>query len=92
MTTCRSDAMPKKFNKIDYSLAKVMGEKIREIREFNHLTQAELAEELGVSQDLVCCWEKGKTYISVIQLRDLVQVMSTIDPFASANWILGLED
>lgn len=84
--------MPKKFNKIDYGFAKVIGEKIREIREFNHYTQRELAEMLGVSQDLVCCWEKGKTYITVLQLRDLIVVLEKIDPFASANWILGLED
>lgn len=37
-----------------------VGEKIRQLREDEGLTQKELADELGCTQQLVCYWETGK--------------------------------
>ena len=37
-----------------------IGNKIKEIRKENHLTQAELAEKLGVTYQAVSKWENGK--------------------------------
>ena len=38
----------------------ITGALIRELREKNHLTQAMLAERLGVSDKTVSKWETGK--------------------------------
>ena len=40
----------------------VTGAIIKELREKNHLTQAELAEKINVSDKTVSKWETGKGY------------------------------
>ena len=40
----------------------VTGSVIKELREKNHLTQAQLAEKLNVSDKAVSKWETGKGY------------------------------
>ena len=48
-----------------------MGEKIKEYRERLGLSQAELAEEIGVDRSSVSLWESGKTMPTIKNLRRL---------------------
>ena len=50
------------------------GAVIRELREKKHLTQAELAEKLFISDKTVSKWENGKGYPDITLLEPLAQV------------------
>ena len=50
------------------------GAVIRELREKKHLTQAELAEKLFISDKTVSKWENGKGYPDVTLLEPIAQV------------------
>ena len=66
---------------------KVIGERIKELRLENHLSQAKLGNLLLVSQDTVSLWEKGKSLPNteyVIAMCKLFEI--------SADYILGLID
>ncbi len=52
----------------------VTGAMIRELREKNHLTQAELAEKLFVSDKTVSKWENAKGYPDVTLLEPIAKV------------------
>ena len=52
----------------------VTGAAIRELREKNHITQAELAAKLNVSNKTVSKWETGKGYPDVTLLEPIAQV------------------
>ena len=52
----------------------VTGTMIRELREKNHMTQAELAERLYVSDKAVSKWENGKGYPDVSLLESIAGV------------------
>lgn len=52
----------------------VTGAIIRELREKNHLTQAELAEKLFVSDKTVSKWENAKGYPDVTLLEPIAKV------------------
>jgi transcriptional regulator with XRE-family HTH domain len=54
-----------------------IGEKIRNAREENNLTQAQAAESLMVSRQTISSWENGKSLpdiLSVIRMSDLYQM------------------
>lgn len=50
-----------------------MGKTVRELREQQGLTQAELAHELGIAPSTIYTWESGKVIPSVKQLRHLAE-------------------
>ena len=51
-----------------------------EAREKAGLSQAAVAEELGVSPPAVCQWEKGKTYPKMPTLRKIAKLYGcTVD-------------
>lgn len=52
----------------------VTGSMIKELREKNNLTQAELAEKLCVSDKAVSKWETGKGYPDISLLESIAQV------------------
>ena len=52
----------------------VTGAMIRELREKKHLTQAELAQKLFVSDKTVSKWENGKGYPDIALLEPIAQV------------------
>ena len=52
----------------------VTGTVIRQLRENNHLTQAELAEKLCVSDKTVSKWETAKGYPDISLLEPLAQI------------------
>lgn len=53
----------------------VTGAVIKELREKNHMTQAELAERLGVSDKAISKWETAKGYPDISLLEPLASVL-----------------
>ena len=53
----------------------VTGATIKELREKRNLTQAELAEEIGVSSKTVSKWESGKGLPDITMLQPLAQAL-----------------
>jgi transcriptional regulator with XRE-family HTH domain len=64
---------------------KVIGERIRELRKRQGMSQAELAAELGINQTAVSDYETGAARIHAAMLAALARVLRT-----SADEILGL--
>ena len=52
-----------------------MKEKIRALREAKGLSQAELAEALGLDQTTVSAWERGVSEPTVFNLRRLADLL-----------------
>ena len=64
-----------------------IGEIIREERIHKNLTQSQLAERIGVTQDSISLWEKGK------RIPDTQYIIALCKVFGiSADYLLGLED
>ncbi len=61
--------------------------RIKQLREENHMTQVRLSIELEVSQETVSAYESGKHYPSVASLIKLSEIFNT-----SCDYILGLSD
>ncbi|MBN3053786.1 helix-turn-helix domain-containing protein [Pectobacterium brasiliense] len=53
-----------------------LGERITTLRKERGITQAELAEKLGVSQQTVQAWEAGRRRIKVSSLPSVAQIFS----------------
>jgi transcriptional regulator with XRE-family HTH domain len=64
---------------------KVLGERIRELRKRQGMSQAELAAELGLNQTAVSDYETGAARIHAAMLAALARVLRT-----SADELLGL--
>lgn len=64
---------------------KVIGERLRELRKRQGMSQAELAAELGINQTAVSDYETGAARIHAAMLAALARVLRT-----SADEILGL--
>src|SRR6186713_903304 len=63
----------------------MIGPWLRERRKALHLTQAELAGQIGVTQPLLSCWETGKVKPTSKQLDALVQVLGPRNPQVSTS-------
>lgn len=61
--------------------------RIREARIARDMTQLELANKLGVSQQAVCRWERGD---SDLKASLIVELAKTLD--VTANFLLGIDD
>ena len=70
----------------DYNSIK-MGQRIRELRLENGLSQQQLAHEIGVTQNTISQYEKGTAKTSIDVLIKLASVFN-----ASTDYILGLKD
>lgn len=64
-----------------------MGNRIKQLREENNMTQVRLSIELEVSQETISAYESGKHYPSVAALLKLSKIFH-----ASCDYILGLSD
>ena len=64
-----------------------MGEKIKEIRLENGLSQSKFGEMLHVSQDTISLWEKGK---ALPNTEYVILICKTFD--ISADYLLGLKE
>ena len=60
------------------------GERLRSAREKAHLTQAELAGEVGIAQPQISRWEAGRTPMAG---DDLVRVARALG--VSLDWLIG---
>ena len=70
----------------------VTGTVIKELREKSHLTQLELADQLGVSDKTISKWETAKGYPDISLLEPLAEVLGvsitelvTGNPISNAN-------
>ena len=66
----------------------ITGAVIKELREKHHLTQAELAEKLNVSDKTVSKWETGRGYPDISLLEPIANVFEiSIAELISGNAI-----
>lgn len=64
-----------------------MKNRIKELRQKNHMSQVRLSIELEVSQETVSAYEKGKCYPSFQTLLKLSEIFHS-----SIDYIMGLSD
>lgn len=64
-----------------------LGLKIKELRIETELTQGELAKVLGITQDSISLWEKGKRIPDTPYIAKLAEYFDV-----SADYLLGLSD
>ena len=62
-------------------------DRIKQFRQENHVTQAQMAETLGISQQQYFKYEKG---INELPIRYLLAICKAYS--ISADWLLGLSD
>ena len=55
---------------------KVLGSRVAQLRHDQNLTQVQLAEALGISQQMVASYEVGRRRIPVSMLQSLAQALS----------------
>ena len=55
---------------------KVLGARVAQLRHDQNLTQVQLAEALGISQQMVASYEVGRRRIPVSMLQSLAQALS----------------
>ncbi len=62
-----------------------LAERLRELRESHHLTQKQLAQDMGITRASVNAWEMGISLPTVSKLVDLAQRFHI-----STDYLLGL--
>lgn len=62
----------------------INGDRLRELRKNNGLTQSKLGEVLGVTKASICCYEKGTRTPTVQNLIDLMEFFGV-----SADYLIG---
>lgn len=72
---------------MENSLKKSVGQKLRERREQLHMTQRQVAKELGVAQPVYQRFEKGIFECSYAQLAAICRMYDI-----SADYLLGLSE
>ncbi len=65
----------------------MIADRIKELRESSHMTQAELARKLNVTRSSVNAWEMGISVPSTAYLIELAQLFRV-----STDYLLGLPD
>lgn len=64
-----------------------LGEKIKELRTENNLTQPQLAKLIGVSKGMISIWENDINEPKATYIAKLALVLNT-----STDYLLGIED
>lgn len=64
-----------------------IAKRIRDARLEQKLTQQQLALLLGVSQDTISMWERGKSYPSIEYIIEFVKLFDV-----SSDYLLGIVD
>lgn len=62
-------------------------ERIKELRQARHMTQVELAKEMGLTKQCVCNWENGNIAPSIEMLMRLADFFCV-----STDYLLGRDD
>ena len=65
----------------------IIGQRIAELRKSKGLTQAELADLLGVTHQAVSQWERSETLPDILTLPRIAEIFGE-----NINAILGLEE
>ena len=65
----------------------MLGNRIKELRRKNHLTQAQLAEKLNVARSAVALWEIDNTDPNLTNIISLARVFNV-----TTDYLLGLVD
>jgi len=63
-----------------------IGERIKQARKTRRLTQAELAQAIGVRQEQITRWEKGLISPAKVHLAELARVFD-----CTTDWLLGID-
>ena len=71
---------------IDIDMKK-LAERIKDLREENHLSQKDLAIKIGVAQNTISQYEQGTAKPSIEILANLAVALNT-----STDYLLGLKD
>lgn len=71
----------------NFIMNKIIGEKLKELRVENQLTQNKLAQIFHVSKTTICQWETGKQEPSI---DSIIAIALYFD--VSSDYLLGLED
>lgn len=61
--------------------------RLRQVREANNLTQREMSDILGISQQHYSMYERGKRILDIEQVIRVCRALNT-----SADYLLGLSD
>ena len=61
--------------------------RLRDIRKERRLTQKQLADAVGTTDDSIFSWERGRSQPSIDIIRQLCKILEV-----SADYLLGLED
>ena len=64
----------------------IIGQKIAELRKEKGLTQAELADLLGVTHQAVSQWERSETFPDILTLPKIAEIFGE-----NLNSLLGIE-
>lgn len=62
----------------------INGDRLKELRKSNGLTQSKLGEVLGVTKASICCYEKGTRTPTIENLIDLMEFFGV-----SADYLIG---
>ena len=63
-----------------------LGEKLKELRKSQKLTQQQLAERLGVQKSVISCYEAGMRYPSYDVLKGIARIFNV-----TTDYLLDLE-
>lgn len=74
---------------MDYT---VIGDSIKKIRKNAGLNQAQFGNKIGVSQDNVSLWERGKSAPTVDYIIAIIDTFTYEGERISADWLLGVKD
>lgn len=61
--------------------------RLKDIRKERRLTQKQLADAVGTTDDSIFSWERGRSQPSIDIIRQLCKILEV-----SADYLLGLED
>ena len=85
LTNPQWKALAAKVPQTDDERRKMIGARLRTVRELQGLTQREVAEKVGTSTALITTYETGTREPS---LKKLIQLAKTLN--FSTDWLLGL--
>ena len=65
----------------------IFGNRLKELRQENNLTQKQLAIAIGTTDDSIYSWEKGRSQPSIEMIKALCSIFKV-----SADVLLGIKD
>ena len=69
----------------------IIAERIRELRLENKLSQEEFGKSLGLSQDTISLWERGKSLPNITDIIKIIEIYSKENDRITSDYLLGLD-